>query len=104
MPILVKRESIQLKDHIDKNLSLRSLADMLFDYINSLDDIDIIIDFDSVNSMSRSFAQQFIERMENSRNHITCTNEPENIKKMFNTVRHPKKKTMIAKPQKAIIL
>jgi len=104
MPILVKRESIQLKDYIDTNLSLRSLADMLFDYINSFDNIDFIIDFDSVNSMSRSFAQQFIERMEKCKNHITCTNESENIKKMFNIVRNPRKKTIIIKTQKAIYL
>lgn len=92
------KERIPIKDIIGQHLALRYSADKLFEYIDSLKDTDIIIDFHDVHTTSRSFMQRFLYRQQKSDNHIICINETENIRKMRNIVNAPKEKTVVVNP------
>ncbi len=89
---MFSQKSIQLNESISPNLILREYADELFNSLNHIKDNSIIIDFAGIQSMSRSFAQEFVYRLKKSENIITIVNEPENVKKMFDVVKEPKKK------------
>lgn len=95
MPTLVNK--IQIENHIGQNLSIRDLADELFDCIDSHNNTEFIIDFKDVYTTSRSFVHQFIYRMKISQNKITCINESYNIKKMFEIVSTSKDKKQVVK-------
>ena len=101
---LAKKKRIYIKDIIGQHLALRHLADKLFDYIDSLKDTDVIVDFYGVHTTSRSFMQQFLYRLKNSDSHITCINESENIRKMADIVNFPKKKPRIVNPNLESVL
>ena len=98
------KKSIYVKDISGQHLALRHLADELFDYIDSLKDTDVIIDFYGVHTTSRSFMQQFLYRLKKSDSHITCVNESENIRKMADIVSSSKKKPMIVNPNLESVL
>lgn len=99
----VSSESIRLKEFIGSNLFLRAYADELFGYIDSRKNASIVIDFDGIQSISRSFAHEFLHRLEQSKNILTLTNEPENVKKLFAIVREPKKKFIVANLNSKIV-
>ena len=101
---VTNKEMICVKDIIGPNLALRYLADTLFDYIDSLKDTDVIIDFCGVHTTSRSFMQQFLCRLKKSDSPITCINESENIRKMADVVSSPKKKPVIVNPNLESVL
>lgn len=87
---------IRIKDHVDKNLALRVYADDFFNYIESLDYNTLVIDFDGVVSVSRSFAHQFLNLMKNCQKRITIVNQSNEIKLIFNAVRYPREKSVIS--------
>ena len=95
MPTLVNE--IQMKNHMGQNLSIRALADEFFDFVDSNNNTEFIIDFKGVYTTSRSFIHQFIYRMDNSPKKITCINEPYDIKKMFEIVSTSKDKKRVVK-------
>jgi anti-anti-sigma regulatory factor len=97
------QESIPLKESISPNLFLREYADELFDSFNYIKNTSIIIDFAGIQSMSRSFAQEFLYRLEKSNNIITIVNEPENVKKLFDIVRKPKRKIVFSNSSSKIV-
>lgn len=102
MPVSLKKETIKIKNNIGQNLSLRALANELFDYIDSFQNTDFVVDFEDVYTTSRSFVQQFVTRMGQCTNRITLINEPYNIKKMFEIVKTSKSKETIIKSKKTI--
>lgn len=95
---LPTKNRVSIKTVIGQHLALRYSADKLFDYIDSLKNADIIIDFNGVHTTSRSFMQQFLYRLQKSDIPITCINEAENIKKMRDIVTTPKGKPVIVNP------
>jgi hypothetical protein len=95
MTILVDQDSIRLKEFFGSSLFLRAHVDELFDYIDSREDTSFVVDFENIQSMSRSFAHEFIHRLNESENDVSLINESENIKKLFDIVREPKKKFIV---------
>lgn len=87
-----KNTKIILKNLISQNLAFRHSADALFDYIDSLKNINIIIDFYNIQTTSQAFMHQFLYRLEKSNNNIKCINIPENVKKMINIIKRRNKK------------
>jgi anti-anti-sigma regulatory factor len=90
-----KVQIIRIRDCIDKNLSLRIYADDFFKHIELLEENDLVIDFDGVIFVSRSFAQEFSNLMKTSHKHITITNQSEEIKAIFKAVQSPRRKANI---------
>ncbi len=103
MTILISQKFIRLTESIGSNLFLRTHADELFDSIESKKNTSVIVDFDGIQSISRSFAQEFLYRFEESTNIVTLINEPENVKKMFDIVKEPKKKFIVANLNSKIV-
>lgn len=76
-----------LKERISTNLAFRGSADDFFDYVNSLDESKIVIDFSGIESISRSFVHQYTINKLRSNKQITDINIPVNIKPMFELVK-----------------
>ncbi|MCS3924417.1 hypothetical protein [Methanosalsum natronophilum] len=88
-----KTKKIKIKDEINIHLSLRDSADLFFDEISLVNkNTNLVIDFEGIKSISRSFAQQFLYRVEKSENNIKFVNEPNNIKMMFDIIKAKGKK------------
>ncbi len=81
-----KQRKIQLTKFISKNLIFRDSANELFNYINNFDAPEIIIDFHKIQSITRSFAQQYLINKEKSNKIITNINIASNIKNMFDLI------------------
>lgn len=90
MPILV--EKINMKESIGRNLALRESVDKLFDSIDLLQNDEIALDFKGVTSISRSFSQQLLHRINICPVNVEIINESEDIDSMFNAVKKPKDK------------
>ncbi len=86
---------IMIKEQISVDLALRDSADTFFDYLESIPQKEIIVDFNSVKSISRSFAHEYITRKNQSKKSITETNVPDNVKKMFKVIEQPAEKTLV---------
>ncbi|HJH28401.1 MAG TPA: hypothetical protein C5S51_01705 [Methanosarcinaceae archaeon] len=80
--IEANRKEIKLENH----LSLRDSANYFFDKLDTYKSNEIMLDFSGVQTISRSFAQQFLARIDSSNKTIVCINQPNNIKMMFEIV------------------
>lgn len=86
---------IKIRDCINKNLSLRVYADDFYEHIKTLDQNELIVDFEGVVSVSRSFAQQFLNLMKVCSKRIMIINQSEEIETIFNVVKSPRKRAKI---------
>ena len=86
---------ILIKEHISVDLALRNSAAAFFEYLDTLPEQEIIINFVGVKSISRSFAHEYITRKNQSKKTIIETNISENVKKMFQVVEHPRDKSLV---------
>lgn len=86
MPIYTNEITLQMINQISSNLAFRHSADYLFDYINSLNESRIVVDFSGVESISRSFAHQYITNKTKSNKCIIERDIPPDIKPMFELV------------------
>ncbi len=77
-----------------KNLSLRLNANLLFDAIDKSKEDTLKLDFHGIKTISRSFAQQYLERKIMSKKKIVELNMPDNISKMFYLVKSKKDSTI----------
>lgn len=87
---------INVREHVGKNLSLRVYADDFFNLVESLDSNLLILDFEGVVSVSRSFTHQFLSLMKNCQKRIKIINQSDEIKLIFNAVRYPREKPVIS--------
>ena len=90
---------IKLKNMISEDLALRSSADILFDYINSMPEKEISIDFNSVRSITRSFAHQYMLRKNTCKKKIEELNMTDIIRKMFDVIKEPRRRTLLIDPK-----
>ena len=90
MTIFKSKKMLYVADHISRYLSFRDSADDFFSYISGLDESDVIIDFSDVESITRSFAHQYLKDKETSKKRITERNMPSNIAQMFELVKKQK--------------
>ncbi|VVB65210.1 Uncharacterised protein [uncultured archaeon] len=77
---------LSLRAQVSSNLALRYSADDLFDYINNLNESRIVLDFSGIESITRSFAHQYILNKSKSNKQIVECDVPINIKPMFELV------------------
>ncbi|MGH9923607.1 MAG: STAS-like domain-containing protein [Nitrososphaerales archaeon] len=80
---------INVAEKISTDLALRTVADDLFDWLESLPADRITLDFTGIRSISRSFAHQYVSRKKTSTKQINEINLPDNVAKMFWIVEHP---------------
>ncbi len=84
---------LKVVEVLSENLFLRDTANMLFDMVEKTDEEEVVLDFEGVRSISRSFAHQYVLRRQASSKTIKEENVPEDVLKMFRIVserRQPK--------------
>ena len=98
--------NISVKEKISANLALRRSVEDFYDYLSSLSNEEIIIDFAEIKSISRSFAHEYIIRKKDFPKKINEINIPENVRRMFKVVSEPspKKPVFNVKSIKAILI
>lgn len=85
---------IVLAKLISPNLASRYNVDKLFDSINSLPVHTVYITFRDVETISRSFAQEYLKRVANTDKKIIQENVPSQVEAMFEIVKSNKKKEL----------
>ena len=91
--ITSEKHEISIRDAVSEYLGFRYSAKQFFNYVNSLPESHIIIDFKDVLFMSRSFAHEYLKRKRDSEKRITEINVPENVVKMFSVVERSRNKS-----------
>lgn len=93
--VMNREKNIKIRNILSVDLALRDSANQFFDYVDSLPENQITIDFTGIISISRSFAHQYVTRRFNSNKTISEVNIPLNISKMFKVVENPAQKTQL---------
>ncbi|RJS92436.1 hypothetical protein CW705_02820 [Candidatus Bathyarchaeota archaeon] len=83
---------IKISKVLSKDLALRQNAAALFDYLESLPEDKIVIDFSDVRTITRSFAQEYESRKAKSQKTIIESNVPINVKRMFDVIKRASEK------------
>lgn len=78
--------TLSLRERFSSNLAFRHSADDLFEYIRGLNTTKVMIDFTGVESITRSFAHQYIVNKTKSDKQIIECDIPLKIKPMFELV------------------
>jgi len=68
---------------------------MFFDQLEFFPEDQLMIDFRSVKTMSRSFAQEYVTRRRHFQKTISEINLPANISRMFQVVENTSRKTTL---------
>jgi hypothetical protein len=86
-----------------KQLYSRDSANSLFETIEKNNETRTIVDFSKVQTISRSFAQQYLLRKNASNKFVTETNIPENVKKMLVFVENNKNKPRFEEMKQLVV-
>ena len=79
----MKAKIINIRRKVGKNLAFRQEANDLFNYIENKFRCKVILDFKSVESVSNTFAKQYVLRKLFSIVEIKEINMPKNVKEMI---------------------
>lgn len=82
----MKATVVRIAEVLSPDLALRQTADLFFNQLESKKALSLTIDFKGVRSISRSFAQQYLERKKRTTKSIDEVNVPVNVRKMFEVV------------------
>ena len=86
---------ISIKEEVASDLALRNTAQSLFDKVSKIEETNIEIDFSNINSISRSFAHEYIIQRQKSSKQVSESNVPENVEKMFQIVKNSSTKAKL---------
>ncbi|MDR2967937.1 MAG: DUF4325 domain-containing protein [Methanobacteriaceae archaeon] len=82
---MISRAEVKIEQEIHRKLGMRSTAEDFFNSLNINVD-EIVIDFDNVDFMSRSFAQEYVYQKRKADVKIIEKNTKGIVKDMLNTV------------------
>lgn len=80
----MNKKEISLEEKCPKKLGMGPTAKKLFQEINK--ESDVILNFENIEFMSRSFAQEYVFQKYNSKTNMTEINVSESIKKLLDIV------------------
>ena len=83
-------EVIKLADFISKYPAYRISANKLFNFIDKLNEENIIIDFSNVEGITHSFASQYFDDKKLTKKNIKELDMNDNVTKMFKTLNNKK--------------
>ncbi len=92
-----KMLTLRLRRSFASYLALRESADRLFDQVDRYKTKDIVVDFSGVESMTRSFAHQYILRKQKSRKNVSEENMTESIASIMEMSTRPVSVASIAR-------
>ena len=82
---------IKIRDAINRNLGMRVSAQKFFNELNNVSAKVVIINFENVEFMSRSFAQEYVQQKKRINKVIKEINRPEEVVNMFKAVNNSSK-------------
>lgn len=83
---------ISIAHELSPDLALRDIATSFMDKIESQNCHEVIIDFSEVETITRSFAHEYITKKAGSSHSIDEVNVPDNVVRMFKVVENSEKK------------
>ena len=86
------KKVVYLKRYVSKNIVLRSSADILFDYINSLKEPSVTIDFSEIPFISAPFTHQYLANKRAAKKSIDEINRASDVIQMFEVIERRKRK------------
>lgn len=98
----MEEKTIFIVKELSPSLFRRDSADKFFDSLEKISIKRIVIDFSGVESITRSFAHQFIIRQNKSKKTVKLENVPINVSKMFTIAKSPSLTTKAVDWTKAI--
>ncbi|MDG6223007.1 MAG: DUF4325 domain-containing protein [Candidatus Bathyarchaeota archaeon] len=90
-------ETISIKEAVSPDLALRNSAQNFFKRIERLENNKIVVDFTDVKTITRSFADEYLNHKKSSKKEIIDVNVPENVAKMFAVVKKKPEKFAVPK-------
>ena len=89
-----------IRDHLSEDLATRNRASQFFELMESSRADMIVVNFEKVQSISRSFADEYVKRKKASMMAVCEKNVPINIQKMLEIVSAPVEKKQIVNFEK----
>ena len=80
--------TFRVVDLLAPDLCLRYAADLLFDTLGNEGSETIELDFSGIESISGTFAHQYLRRRDSSSMKIVESNMPDNIRKMMEVIKN----------------
>jgi len=84
-----------IRNHLSEDLATRNRASQFFELMESSRADRVVVNFEMVQSISRSFADEYVKRKRAFRVAVSEKNVPINIQKMFEIVSAPVEKKQI---------
>ena len=78
--------TVNVAEKLSKDLALREVADSFLRWLENQPAKKLIVDFADINSISRSFAHQYVLMKNASHKSIEDINVPDNVAKMLKVV------------------
>lgn len=88
-------KTVLIIDEISKDLALRNTAEAFFNKLEQIQDQVIIVDFSNTNSISRSFAHEYLTKKNTNKKTISEANLPLLVQKMFDIVKKSSDKSKL---------
>lgn len=89
-------KKVLLSSEFGSNIFTRNTISSFFERINKLKDKEIALDFSSIDFISRSCADEYLKRKQNSKKKIVEVNMSKEVCSMFNAVQSQYKKAGFA--------
>jgi hypothetical protein len=83
---------INIADELSSDLAFRDIAASFMDKVESQRDRDVIIDFRDVESITRSFAHEYVNRRDITSKNIVEVNVPPAVTRMFAVINNSEKR------------
>jgi hypothetical protein len=87
-----EQATVEVAEVSSPDLTIRGTAKEFCQGIESLKAHAIRVDFSSIKSITKSFAQEYLRYKKESKKDIEETNIPSNVRKMFIVIEHPRPK------------
>jgi len=85
--MISRTKTVNVASMLSANLALRGTAAKLVLYIEGLPNSDVIVDFNGVRTITRSFAHEYCARKRDIRKQIRETNVSPDVARMFEVVK-----------------
>ena len=85
--MISRSKTINVASMLSANLALRDTAVKFVLYVEGLPNSEVILDFNDVKTITRSFAHEYCTRKRDIRKRIRETNVSPNVEKMFEVVK-----------------
>jgi len=91
---IFNKKTLHVKNVISEHLVFRDSVSDLFHYIEKSKKTPVVLDFSHVKSISRSFAQEYLEQKKKHSLSLDEKNMSPEIKKMFAAIKKHQKKSI----------